>query len=56
MFPERQFQNGLPVWLEILYRFSQNNVVQKWYKSEQKLYKTGVWKDFSKKNFSKTTF
>ena len=29
MFPERQYQNSLPVCLEILYRVSQNTAVQK---------------------------
>ena len=29
MFPERQYQNGLPVYLEILYRVSANTAVQK---------------------------
>ena len=29
MLPERQYQNGLPVCIEILYRVSQNSAVQK---------------------------
>ena len=29
MFAERQYQNGLPVWLDILYRISRNTAVQK---------------------------
>ena len=29
MFPERQYQNGLPVYLEILYGVSGNTAVQK---------------------------
>ena len=29
MFSERQYQNGLPVCLEILYRVSQNTAVKK---------------------------
>ena len=29
MFPEWQYQNGLPVFLEILYSVSQNTAVQK---------------------------
>ena len=29
MFPERQYQNGMPVWLKILYRVSRNTAVQK---------------------------
>ena len=29
MFPERQYQNGLPVYPEILYRISGNTAVQK---------------------------
>ena len=29
MFPERQYQNGLPVYLEILYRVLGNAAVQK---------------------------
>ena len=29
MFPERHYQNGFPIFLEILYRVSQNTAVQK---------------------------
>ena len=29
MFPKHQYQNGLPVCLEILYKVSQNTAVQK---------------------------
>ena len=28
MFPERQYQNGKPVFLEILYRVSRNTAVK----------------------------